>query len=97
MKIELPQPVEFEWDEGNIRKNRLRHGTLPDEIEQAFTDPQKKIFADILHSKREDRYILIGKTSKGRTLYIVFTIRNKKRVRVISARDPNRKERSLYP
>jgi len=95
--VELLQPVEFEWDEWNIRKNRLKHRTLSDEIEQAFTDPQKKIFADVLHSKKEDRYIGIGKTNKDRILYIVFTIRNKKRVRVISARDLNRKERSLYP
>ncbi len=96
-RVVLFQLLEFEWDEWNIRKNRLKHGTLTDEIERAFTDPYKKIFIDILHSKREDRYIAIGKTNKDRVLYIVFTVRNKKRVRVISARDLNRKERNLYP
>ncbi|MBI2414248.1 BrnT family toxin [candidate division WWE3 bacterium] len=37
----------------------------------------------------------IGNTGIGRLLFIVFTLRGRK-VRVISARDSNKKERKLY-
>ena len=43
----------------------------------------------------EERYVLIGQTKRKRLLYIIFIIR-KDRVRVISARDINKKEEKLY-
>lgn len=96
VNIELPEPVEFEWDDWNILKNKEKHGVSNDEMEQIFMDPGKKIFHDIFHSSKEDRYIVIGQTEQDRVLYTVFTLRNKK-IRIISARDLNRKERNLYP
>lgn len=96
VNVEIPEPVEFDWDEWNITKNLKKHRVVPDEMEQIFTDPQKRIFRDIFHSRKEDRYIVIGTTDKHRVLYAVFTLR-KNRVRIISARDLNRKERNLYP
>ncbi|HIE24125.1 MAG TPA: BrnT family toxin, partial [Candidatus Korarchaeota archaeon] len=50
---------------------------------------------DKLHSKEEERFILLGKTKKERVLFVVFTIRNDK-IRIISVRDINKKERRLY-
>lgn len=94
--IELLDPVEFDWDEWNITKNLQKHRVSQNEMEQIFTDPSKRIFRDIFHSRKEDRYIVIGTTDKHRVLYTVFTLR-KKRVRIISARDLNSKERNLYP
>ncbi|MFX0195841.1 MAG: BrnT family toxin [Candidatus Hodarchaeota archaeon] len=38
---------------------------------------------------------MLGKTDNERLLFVVFTIRSNK-IRVISARDMNRKERRLY-
>jgi len=37
----------------------------------------------------------LGRTNDDRYLFVVFTIRNNK-IRVISARDMNRKERRVY-
>ena len=85
----------FEWDKGNEMKNLTRHNVLNEECEEMFFDINKKILKDILHSGKEERYLLIGKTKKGRLLFLVFTIR-KKLIRVISARDLNRKEYKLY-
>ena len=65
------------------------------ECEEIFFDQEKKIFKDILHSGREERYILLGQTKENRLLFIVFTIRASK-IRVISARDLNKKEKKLY-
>ncbi|MBI4252968.1 BrnT family toxin [Candidatus Uhrbacteria bacterium] len=87
---------EFEWDEWNIQKNQEKHRVTVVECEQIFSDPQKRIFNNRSHStNKEERFILIGSTARTRALYVAFTIRNK-RIRVISARDLNRKERYLY-
>ncbi|MBA3071645.1 MAG: BrnT family toxin, partial [Nitrospirae bacterium] len=50
---------------------------------------------DAQHSQKEPRYFALGCTDAGRHLFIVFTIRENL-IRVISARDMNRKERRLY-
>lgn len=86
---------EFEWDKGNRGKNLERHGVTDMECEEVFFDPKKKIIKDIKHSQEEGRYILIGQTRFQRLLFVIFTARNNK-VRVISARDLNKKEIYLY-
>jgi len=85
----------FIWDKGNKDKNWIKHRVSNKECEEVFFDQNKKISKDKLHSKKEERFILLGKTKKDRLLYTVFTMRNKK-IRVISSRDINRKERFLY-
>lgn len=50
---------------------------------------------DYKHSKKEPRFFIFGKTDLERKLFIVFILRNSK-IRVISARDMNRKERKIY-
>ena len=90
----LSNPVVFEWDKGNIGKNNI-HGVAEDEAEEPFFDEQKKTFPDRLHSGKEERFRIIGKTKLERLLFIAFTIR-KKRIRIISARDANKKEVPLY-
>lgn len=88
------QPLEFEWDHGNMGKN-IKHRVSEEECEEAFFDPQKRLVKDVLHSGLEGRYILLGQTRNGRNLFVVFTMR-KLRIRIISARDLNRRERYLY-
>lgn len=86
--------MEFEWDEGNVGKNK-KHSLEDKETEEPFFDKKRVIYKDIFHSKKEDRYILLGKTKKDRLLYTVFIMRGKK-IRVISSRDINKKEVRLY-
>ena len=86
--------LEFDWDKGNINKN-LAHKITDEEAEDVFLDRRKQTFKDKLHSGAEERFILPGKTTVGRLLFIAFTIRGKK-VRIISARDINKREVSLY-
>lgn len=86
--------LEFQWDTGNITKNQ-KHKVEDKEAEEAFLDKKKIIFKDVLHSEKEKRFILIGKTKKKRFLYIIFTLR-KNKIRIISARDINKKEVSIY-
>jgi len=93
--IVIKEPIEFVWDKGNKDKNWLKHRVKNEECEEVFFDKGKKILKDVFHSKKEERFIILGKTKKGRLLFIVFTIRNKK-IRVISGRDINKKEVVLY-
>lgn len=92
--IVIPEPLSFEWDSGNQNKNWRKHKVAIAEAEEVFFDQQRKIAKDFMHSIKESRYMLIGKTKKDRTLFIVFTIREHK-VRIISARDLNKKEYTL--
>ena len=85
----------FAWDEANRDKNLLKHNVSFKECEEAFADLQKKLFSDRQHSSQEKRYLLFAKTEKQRHLLIAFTVR-KSHVRVISARDMNKKERKIY-
>jgi len=93
--MKFPELVKFVWDEANRYKNLEKHNVSVDEIEQIFFDKKKKTFLDIVHSGKELRYRLIGKTKNGRLLFVVFTVRSNK-IRVISARDLNKKEHVLY-
>jgi len=91
----LSVPVEFQWDSGNSDKNLIKHNVTNQEIEEIFFDINKRIFEDKTHSIGENRFIVVGKTEYGRLLYVVCTSRNGL-VRVISARDINRKEEYIY-
>jgi len=93
MKV-FKKPLEFSWDKGNIGKN-LKHNVTDKEAEESFFDKRRKTFRDRLHSNGEERFRIVGKTKKGRLLFIAFTMRGKK-VRIISARDINKKEVYLY-
>lgn len=85
----------FEWDAGNIDKNREKHGVSNSECEEVFFNWPLLVVEDAKHSHTEQRYYALGQTNGGRRLFIVFTIRMKK-IRVISVRDMSRRERDVY-
>ena len=85
----------FEWDKSNIDKNWIKHNVTPQECEQIFFNQPLVVADDTKHSMAENRYYALGQTDAERMLFIVFTIR-KKQIRIISARDINRKERRIY-
>lgn len=91
----LPVPLAFNWDKGNTEKNWAKHKVHFKEAEEVFFNKPLKTFEDKKHSQKEDRFVALGITNKGRKLYIVFTIRNKK-IRIISARNQGLKERKFY-
>ncbi len=94
MKRAFPAFSSFDWDDGNRDKN-LKHGVLNGEAEQIFFNEPLIVLDDPVHSVAEDRYAAFGKTDNARTLVVIFTMRGEK-IRVISARDMNRKERKYY-
>lgn len=87
--------LEFEWDKGNVDKSYQKHGLTPNEAEEVFSDEDLKVQDDIQHSQEEKRLIALGKTISSKILFVVFTIKGKK-IRIISARMANKKERRHY-
>jgi uncharacterized DUF497 family protein len=85
----------FEWDEGNSDKSRRKHGVTIEECEQVFSNTPILFLDDLKHSSKEERYIAMGQTDAGKTLFVVFTPRGRM-VCVISARPMDRKERKFY-
>ncbi len=85
----------FNWDSGNLEKNWLKHGVSPLECEEVFFNQPLVVTLDAKHSHTEERFYALGRTETDRYLFVVFTMRGRK-IRVISARDMNRKERNIY-
>ena len=85
----------FQWDRGNIDKNLIKHNVENWECEQVFFNKPILVLEDPSHSLSEKRWAAFGKTDADRLLMVVFTKRGKL-IRVISARDMNKKEKQFY-
>lgn len=89
--------VGFQWDEGNASKSQDKHGVTRNEAEQVFFNSPLIVTDDLGQSETEARYHALGKTLRERRLHITFTMRDDGAlIRVVSARDMNRKERDIY-
>jgi uncharacterized DUF497 family protein len=87
----------FDWDDGNARKSEDKHGVGQAEAEQVFFNEPLLVAEDPQHSVHEPRLHALGRTDQDRRLHITFTLRGDvTRIRVISARDMSRKERTRY-
>jgi uncharacterized protein len=91
----LSQCTGFEWDKHNSEKIKTKHAVTPVECEQVFFNQPIIAGSDEKHSQTETRFYVLGQTDAARLLFLVFTIRID-RVRIISARDMNKKERRVY-
>lgn len=85
----------FQWDAGNSEKSFYKHKVTNSECEQVFFSQPIIVVDDTKHSGDENRFYLLGRTDQDRLLFVVFTIR-KNLIRIISARDMNKKEREIY-
>ena len=86
--------IGFDWDEGNLNKNWIKHQVSNAESEEIFFNIPLLIADDKKHSEIEERYYALGKTNEGRELFIAFQLRDQ-RIRVISAREMSKKEREF--
>jgi uncharacterized DUF497 family protein len=94
--LDLTTIVGFEWDKGNINKNKDKHGVENQEAEEIFFNKPLIILEDKIHSsEQEKRWGALGQTNQGRKLAVYFTIRDNK-IRVISARNQSPKDRAVY-
>ncbi len=86
--------MEFEWDPEKDARNFAKHGIRFDEAQMIF-DGRVLTSTDNRADYGEERQISIGEIDGIITVVVVHTARSG-RVRLISARLANRKERRLY-
>ena len=86
---------DFEWDNNKEKANIEKHQVSFSEARTVFFDEFARNFADSDHSDFEYREILFGYSNRNRLLIVSYTIRNNK-IRIISSRKVNSKERALY-
>jgi uncharacterized protein len=86
--------VGFDWDDGNVGKIWERHGLSHWAAEEVFFN-EPLVRPDVDHSSSESRFFALRQTNAGRRLFISFTVRGDL-IRIISARDMNRKEKRAY-
>jgi uncharacterized protein len=95
METEFEKFAGFQWDQGNSNKNLLKHHVEDWECEQVFFNEPLLILDDPKHSLVEKRWAAFGRTDAGRLVVVIFTRRGKL-LRIISAREMNRKEILFY-
>lgn len=93
--IQLPLIAGFEWDAGNLHKCQ-QHGVTAAEIETLFL---REVWLSPDPWQHETRLRAIGRSSTGRPVFLVFTIRvrgDAAYIRPISARYMHAREWSAY-
>ena len=86
---------QFEWDRVKEAENLKKHGVPFREAMSAFLDPRSVTIHDPMHSRVEDRFVLLGMSIRRRLLVVVHADRGE-RIRLISARVATRHERKAY-
>lgn len=84
----------FEWDDAKAAANFKKHKVRFEHGAEACEDPFALIEQDDSDDYCEDRYILTGRAAGG-ILTVVYTERTE-RLRIISAREANTRERRNY-
>lgn len=89
--------LSFEWDKSKATMNLKKHGVSFEEAKSAFSDERAKLIADPDHSEDEDRFILLGYSSRMRLLVVCHCYRTDESIiRIISARKASRHEAASY-
>jgi len=86
-----------EWDPRKAAANAAKHGVTFEEAKTVFYDADALVIPDPDHSKDEERFIIMGRSSKPRILVVVHCFRKTgSSIRIISARKAGTKEQKPY-
>ncbi|MBN1509102.1 MAG: BrnT family toxin [Sedimentisphaerales bacterium] len=89
--------IRFSWDERKAAQNVRKHGVSFEEAMTVFFDERATEFFDPDHSADEDRFLMLGISSRLRRLVVHYAVRaNGTRIRIISARKPTKNESKRY-
>ena len=88
--------IAFEWDPRKDAANPKKHDVSFDEAKTVFTDEFGRLIADPDHSTDEDRFILLGTSIHSRLLVVCHCVRDGETIRIISARNADKRERKTY-
>ena len=87
--------IGFDWDDANQFKNAIKHGIDYKRIEEVFFNEPLLVIEDFYHSDNECRCAAFGYDDHQTKIIVIFTTRMKK-IRVISAREMTKKEKTFY-
>ena len=92
--------ISFAWDEKKAELNLAKHKVSFKEAQTVFFDANARMIFDEGHSKKEDRFILLGASSILRLLVVCHCCKdnaaNGEIIRIISARKASKKEQKQY-
>lgn len=86
--------MDFEWDPRKAKANKAKHGVDFELAKDVFRDPTCLISLDD-SGEDEERWRIIG-LAGGKVFLVVFTERNDDVIRIISAREANKREERDY-
>jgi hypothetical protein len=87
--------VGFEWDDAKRRETFEPAARTFHEAATSFFDPLALLRLDVEHSRSEERFVLLGRSLRGRMLVTVFTERADN-FRIISSRRATQREVRQY-
>ena len=91
------EDLRFVWDPRKAKENARKHGVTFEEAQTVFLDDYALLIADPDHSEQENRFLLLGVSSRLRLLVVCHCYRETGGViRLISARKADRAERRQY-
>ena len=89
--------LRFEWDENKNAINKAKHKVSFEEAQTVFYDADAIVIDDPDHSETEERFIILGFSSKAKLLVVCHCYRESDSViRIISARKATTKESRQY-
>ncbi len=89
--------MRFEWDENKNAANIRKHGVSFEEAKTVFYDECAVMIPDPDHSESEERFILMGFSTRARILIVCHCWRQQESViRIISARKATTQEKKQY-
>ena len=89
--------LSFEWDEKKSRVNQIKHGVSFEEASTVFFDSNAKLIPDLDHSVDEERFILLGISTRLKVLVVCHCYRSRPDIiRIISARKASKFEENQY-
>jgi uncharacterized protein len=92
------EKISFEWDAKKATANFNKHGVSFEEAKSVFSDERAKLIDDPDHSEIEDRFVLLGISSRLRVLLVCHCYRSTGNViRIISALKAVLRESKSYP
>jgi uncharacterized DUF497 family protein len=93
----MKKDISFTWSKDKAEINLAKHGVSFDEAVSVFYDEEARLIDDPSHSVRDERFIIMGLSSKLRLLIVCHCYRdNDSVVRIISARKANKSEAHFY-
>lgn len=91
------EAFKFEWDETKNSINKAKHKISFEEAGTVFYDNCALIIDDPDHSEDEERFIILGVSSKANLLVVCHCLRQSGNViRIISARKATKNEEKQY-